>query len=123
VVDSLGNPVYLQLSQGNINDCSVAIDVLSHLHIAGSMVLGDRGYDTDEFLIYIENQDARHTIPPKSNRVYQRKRDWWLYKERHLVECFFNKLKHFRPVATRYDKLAKSFFAFVLLACISILLK
>ncbi|MEG0269837.1 MAG: hypothetical protein RR821_06240, partial [Clostridia bacterium] len=49
--------------------------------------------------------------------------DWWLYKERHLVECFFNKLQHFRRVAIRYDKLAESFFAFVLLASIFVLLK
>lgn len=122
-MDGLGNPVYLQLSAGNLNDCSVAVDVLSHLPIAGSMILADRGYDSDEILVYIEGQAARHTIPPKSNRIDQRKCDWWLYKERHLVECFFNKLKHFRRVATRYDKLAKSFFAFALLASIMILVK
>lgn len=123
IVDALGNPVYLQLSSGNENDCAVAVDVLSHVSLAGNMVIADRGYDTDEILVYIEDQDARHTIPPKSSRTYQRTCDWWIYKERHLVECFFNKLKHFRRVATRYDKLAQSFFAFVLLASISILLK
>jgi Transposase and inactivated derivatives len=123
VVDGLGNPVYLQLSAGNEADCAVAVDVLSHVPLAGSMVLADRGYDSDEILVYIEDQDARHTIPPKANRIYQRKCDWWLYKERHLVECFFNKLEHFRRVATRYDKLPQSFFAFVLLASISILVK
>ncbi|MBR4537795.1 MAG: transposase, partial [Clostridia bacterium] len=48
--------------------------------------------------------------------------DWWLYKERHLVETFFLKLKEFRRVATRYDKLADRFLAFVYLACIRILL-
>ena len=122
-MDALGNPVYLQLSAGNVHDSKVAADVLSNVHLAGSMVLADRGYDTDEILVYIEDQDARHTIPPKVNRLYQRKCDWWLYKERHLVECFFNKLQHFRRVATRYDKLADSFFAFVLLDSISILLK
>jgi transposase len=115
--------VYLQLSPGNENDCSVAVDVLSHVSLAGRMVIADRGYDTDEILVYIEDQDAKHTIPPKTSRLYQRKCDWWIYKERHLVECFFNKLKHFRRVATRYDKLSQSFFAFVLLASISILLK
>ena len=123
VVDGLGNPVYLQLSPGNDHDSKVAVDVLSHVPLAGSMILADRGYDTDEILVYIEDQGAKHTIPPKSNRLYQRKCDWWLYKERHLVECFFNKLQHFRRVATRYDKLPVSFFAFVLLASISILLK
>jgi transposase len=122
-VDAIGNPVYLQLSAGNAHDSKVAIDVLSNVPLAGNMVLADRGYDSDEVLIYIEDQDARHTIPPKANRIYQRKCDWWLYKERHLVECFFNKIKHFRRVATRYDRLAESFFAFVLLASISVLLK
>jgi transposase len=115
--------VYRQLSGGNEHDSKVAVDVLSHVPIAGSMVLADRGYDADEILIYIEDQGAAHTIPAKKNRTYQRKCDWWLYKERHLVECFFNKLQHFRRVATRYDKLPESFFAFVLLASISILLK
>lgn len=122
-MDAIGNPVYLQLSAGNAHDSKVAIDVLSNVPLAGNMVLADRGYDSDEVLIYIEDQDARHTIPPKANRIYQRKCDWWLYKERHLVECFFNKIKHFRRVATRYDRLAESFFAFVLLASISVLLK
>ena len=49
--------------------------------------------------------------------------DWWLYKERHLVECFFNKLKQFRPIANRYDKLATSCLAFVYIAAIFLLTK
>jgi len=97
--------------------------MLSYLPLAGSKVIADRGYDTDEILIYIEDQEAVHVIPPRSNRRYQRKYDRHIYKERHLVECFFNKLQHFRRVATRYDKLPESYFAFVLLASISILLK
>lgn len=85
------------------------------------MVLGDRGYDSDEIMLYIEDPEGLHTIPPRSNRHDQRKYDKERYKERHLVENFFEKLKHFRRVATRYDKLSSSFFAFVLLASISIL--
>ena len=119
----MGNPVYLHLTAGNVNDSSAAIEVLSHVKLAGSMVIGDRGYDSDEIMLYIEDQEAEHTIPPRSNRNYQRPYDVWRYKERHLVECFFNKLKHFRRIATRYDKLASSFFAFVLIASIAILLK
>lgn len=119
----MGNPVHLQLTTGNVNDCKAAIDVLSHVELAGSMVIGDKGYDSDEIMLYIEDRDAMHTIPPRSNRNNQRNYDKLRYKERHLVENFFLKLKHFRRVATRYDKLAKSFFAFVLLASISILLK
>ncbi|EOO27091.1 hypothetical protein IIU_05958 [Bacillus cereus VD133] len=56
----------------------------------------------------------KYTIPPKAPWVV----DWYLYKKRHLAECFFNKIKHFRRVATRYDKLATSFLAFVYIAAI-----
>ncbi len=67
-----------------------------------------------------ENAGASYCIPPKSNEKNPWDCDWWLYKERHLVECFFQKLKQFRRVATRYDKLAKRFLAFVQLACIMV---
>ena len=60
-------------------------------------------------------------IPPKSNNPDPWYCDFWLYKERHLVECFFNKIKAFRRVATRYDKLATSFLAFVYVASIWLL--
>lgn len=115
--------MHLQLSAGNIHNSQAAIETLSHVPIAGNTVLADKGYDSDEILYYIKKQNSSHVIPARSNRKQQRKCDWWLYKERHLVECFFNKIQHFRRVATRYDKLASSFFAFVLLASISILLR
>ena len=95
-MDGLGNPVHLQLTGGNVHDSTVSVDVLSHLDLS---------------------------IPPKSNTRNPWRCDWALYKERHLVECFFLKLKQFRRVATRYDKLASSFLAFVYLASIAILLK
>lgn len=64
-------------------------------------------------------------IPSKANRLIQRTCDcdWWLYKERHLVECFFQKIKWFRRVATRYDKSDDVFLGFVYLAVIYILVK
>ena len=74
------------------------------------------------FREYIANHDADFCIPPKSNECDPWYCDWWLYNERHLVENFFLKLKEFRRVATRYDKLACRFLGFVLLACIRILL-
>lgn len=101
----------------------MAIDVLSHLDITESNILADRAYGTNEILNYIQNQDSEYTIPPKSNTINPWKYDWWIYKERHLVECFFLKLKNFRRVATRYDKLATSFLAFVYIASIFILSK
>ena len=72
---------------------------------------------------YMSEQGASYTIPPKKNIVNPWSCDYHLYKERHLIECFFNKLKVFRRVATRYDKLAVSFLAFIYLASIWILLK
>jgi transposase len=113
VVDGLGNPLYFQLSAGNINDSTVAVDVLSHVDILRSNVLGDKAYGTNEVLDYIQRQDGEYTIPPKSNTVNPWRCDWVLYKERHLVECFSPNLKWFCRVATRYDKRDDSFLAFV----------
>jgi len=62
-------------------------------------------------------------IPPKRNRINPRTYDAELYKQRNLVERFFNKLKHFRRVATRYDKLLANFLGFVKLAAVAIWLR
>ncbi|MCY9775473.1 transposase [Paenibacillus larvae] len=64
----------------------------------------------------IEKQHALAVIPSRKHRNIQRNCDWWLYKERHLVECLFNKLKHYRKLATGYDKLSCTFAAFLSLA-------
>lgn len=121
VVDGLGNPVRFLLSGGQIHDSKIAIDVLSELDISGSNILADKAYGTLEIREYITEKNADYTIPPRSNAVDPWFCDYWLYKERHLVECFFNKIKAFRRVATRYDKLASSFIAFVYVASIWLL--
>ena len=97
--------------------------MLSGIGISESTILADKAYGTKEILDYIQRQDGDYAIPPKSNTRNPWKCDWVLYKERHLIECFFLKLKQFRRVATRYDKLATSFLAFIYIAAISILLK
>lgn len=122
VVDALGNPIYVQLSAGNVHDVTVAEDLLGHVRLQGSTVLADKAYGSFNLREYIADKDADFCIPPKTNETDPWHCDWWLYKERHLVECFFLKLKEFRRVATRYDKLAHRFLAFVHLACIRILL-
>jgi transposase len=108
---------------GNINDCTVAKDVLSLVDISGSIVMGDKTYGSQDIRDYITGNGATYAIPPKDNNLDPWECDWWQYKERHLAECFFNKLKHFRRVATRYDKLISRFKSFVFLACVMILLK
>ena len=79
-------------------------------------VLADKGYDADYVIKAMENMGAVMVIPPKSNRETQRKYDAELYKERSHIERLFNRLKHFRRVATRYDKTASAFLAFIHIA-------
>ena len=122
-MDGLGNPVYFQLSAGNIHDSTLAVDVLSHVELSGSNVLCDKAYGTVAIRDYITSQGATYTIPPKANTRNPWECDFHVYQERHLVECFFQKLKQFRRIATRYDKLASSFLAFVYIAAILILSK
>ena len=120
IVDGLGNPVDFLLSPGNDNDSTHAIELMNKTDIAGSNLLGDKAYGTKEILAYISEHGATVVIPPKSNAKDPWPVDYCLYKERHLVECFFQKIKWFRRVATRYDKLDRSFLAFVYMATIMI---
>lgn len=123
IVDGLGNPIKFLLSKGNDHDSIHAIELLSKTDLSKSNVLGDKAYGTLTIRNYITECGGRYTIPPKENNPNPWECDWWTYKERHLVECFFQKLKWFRRVATRYDKSDDSFLAFVLLASIAILVK
>ena len=110
------------LSAGNDHDSVHAVELLKKVEISGSNVLADRAYGAKTIRAYISEQGASYVIPPQSNVSDPWPVDWWLYKERHLVECFFQKLKWFRRIATRYDKLDASFLAFVYLASIAVLL-
>ena len=120
IVDGLGNPVAFLLSPGNENDSTHAIELMRMIDIADSNLLADKAYGTKGILAYIKEHGATVVIPPKSNTKEPWEVDYCLYKERHLVECFFQKIKWFRRVATRYDKIDKSFLAFVYIAAIMI---
>ena len=85
-------------------------------------LLGDKAYDADPLIDTLTQRGITPVIPPKANRKAPRACDFALYWERNLIERFFNKLKHFRAIATRYDKLAKIFLAGVQLASAIILL-
>ena len=122
LVDGLGNPLAFLLSSGNDHDSRHAVPLLSQIDIEGSNILGDKAYGANAIREYIDSQGAAYTIPPQNNVSNPWSVDWYTYKERHLVECFFQKLKWFRRVFTRYDKLDTSFLAFVLVAAIVILL-
>ena len=121
VVDGLGNPVEFLLSAGNDHDSVHAVELLEQVKITGSNILADRAYGAQAIREYISGRGASYVIPPQKNVSQPWPIYWHLYKERHLVECFFQKIKWFRRVATRYDKLDVSFLAFVYLAAIAIL--
>jgi putative transposase len=119
--DALGNPVRLLLGPGQRNDITRAYDLIEGL--APDAVIADKGYDADHLREAVLANEAKAVIPPKSSRRTQSDYDKVLYKERNLVERFFNKLKQFRRVATRYDKLLANYRGFVILAAVAILLK
>lgn len=121
VVDGLGNPVEFVLSAGNDHDCVHAVELLEKVELEGSNVLADRAYGAQTIRKYISEHGANYVILPTSNISDPWSVDWALYKERHFVECFFQKIKWFRRIATRYDKLDRSFLAFVYIAAIAIL--
>lgn len=120
-VDAHGNPLRLLLTGGPAHDAPLAIELLKGFDFEG--VMADRGYDSDKILDYIAQLDATAVIPSKKNRRIQRETDWYLYKDRHLVECFINKIKHFRRIFSRYEKYACRYLAFLSFACALIWLK
>jgi len=101
-------------------DSVTGYELLSQMELTKRQVLADRAYATDRILRLLKEQSAVSVIPSKKNRQKQRKWDKEIYKERHLIECFFNKVKHYRCLATRYDKLACTFKAFLTLASIMV---
>jgi transposase len=108
-------PLRLSLSAGQAHDVPAALTLLDRLD-ARTIVLGDKAYDAGNIRDLIEDQGAVPNIPAKSNRKWRSCFSQTLYRERNQVERFFSKLKHFRRIATRYDKLADNFLAMVKLA-------
>jgi len=120
VVNGLGLPVELKLTPGQVADVSQAEALLDGHDF--DIVIGDKGFDSRKLIDYIEDRDAEAVIPPRSNLKDQREFDRHWYKERNLVERFINRVKQFRRVATRYEKTARNFLAFVQVAAITVLL-
>lgn len=110
-VDALGNPLQFQLTAGQAHDITQAEALLLSAPI--EYVIADKGYDAETFVQAIRERGAIPVIPPRSNRKTQREYDAHLYKERHLVECFINKIKHYRRIFSRYDKLATTYLGFL----------
>lgn len=114
-MDATGNPLHCILSEGQAADITYAQALIEGL--PAQAVLADKGYDADHLLRYLEEHNIQAVIPPRSNRLEQRDYDRDLYKDRNLVERFFNRIKHFRRIATRYEKLARNFLAMITIVC------
>ena len=119
-VDALGNPRRVILTAGQVHDLQAAPTLIEGE--ATEAVVADKAYDSDIFITLIEQLAAVVVIPPKANRVEQRCYDKNLYADRNKVERFFNRpasrrVKHYRRLATRYEKTARNYLAFWHMAC------
>lgn len=109
------------MTPGQQADVSQAQTLIEDVPI--QVVIGDKGYDSDALVNGIAQRGGEAVIPPRSNRKAPRDYDRERYKDRNLVERFWNKLKHYRRVATRYEKTARNFLAMIHLASIMVLLR
>jgi transposase len=108
------------LTPGQAHDLTCAQPLLEN--VDPGALLGDKAYDADPLIDALNQRAITPVIPPKANRKVKRDCDFVLYCERNLVERFFNKIKHYRGIATRYDKLARNFLGAVQLVAAIILL-
>ncbi|WP_152619672.1 IS5 family transposase [Paramagnetospirillum magnetotacticum] len=121
VVDALGLPVRFELGPGQQNDMAPACDLITGL--SADQVIADRAYDANRFYDLIRQQGGEPVVPPRRHRKHQHCYDHFAYKQRWGIEGFFARLKQWRRIATRYDKLAANFLGFVKLASIMFWLK
>jgi transposase len=113
-VDALGNPLRLRLSEGQRNEITQAAALIEGL--PATWLIADAAFDAGHFREALEAEGIAPVIPSNPSRAGALPYDRHLYKERHLVECFFSKIKQFRRVATRYEKTATNFLAIITLA-------
>ncbi len=122
LVDAIGRPIRLKLTEGQAHDGRSAADMFGTV-AAGQVLLADRAYDSDALRETLAARGAWGNIRAMPNRVKSFPFSSWLYRRRNQVERFFNKLKHFRAIATRYDKRDDNFLASVQLASLRIWLR
>jgi transposase len=118
--NQLGQPVDFLVTAGQVADGTQAMSLLGERK--AEAVLADKGYDADVIVQHIEASGATAVIPPRANRKVSRPYNKTLYKQRNQIERCFSKLKHFRRLATRFEKNKGNFEAIVALACSVLLL-
>jgi transposase len=120
-VDAPGNPLRVLLTPGQRHEATQADALVEGL--AAGWVIADTAFDADPFRGRLSEHGAGAVIPSNRSRSKPIAHDKHLYKERHLVECFINKLKQSRRLATRYEKTARHFLAMIHLACAMVWLR
>jgi transposase len=116
-VDAYGLPMEFIITGGEVHDCTAAPELITRLESAET-VIADKGYDSERLREQIEKQDSRVVIPRKRNSVKGNgDLDRGLYRYRHLVENAFARLKHYRAIASRFDKLKRNYESMVAMAC------
>lgn len=120
-VEGLGQLARFILTGGQVHDVTQAQALIEQMQPAA--VLADKAYDADALLACIDRKNAKAVIPPKANRKEPREFDRHQYRNRNVIERFFARLKQFRRVATRYDKLVSRFASFIALAASVLWLK
>lgn len=118
LTDALGNPLVFILTGGQVSDISQAEALLDKqlTDKPADALLADRAYDANNLVDKLDKLNMKAVIPPKSNRLIQREYDFYQYKERHLIECFFGKIKNYRRIFSRYDKTASHYLSFLAFA-------
>lgn len=124
LVDAEGRPVTLRLTAGQVADCTEAQVLIDNLR-EGDILLADKGYDSNAIRAKAAERKAWANIPPKTNRKGSFAFSRRVYRQRNLVERFFNRIKQFRGIATRYDRRPENYLAAVKLVaariwCLSI---
>ncbi len=114
VVDSGGVPVYFELSVGQRNDIACAESLVDQLKEV-DVFIADKGYDSEALGAYVDSKGGGTVIPKRNYEqdIDKESMDWCLYKYRHLVENAFARIKHFRAISKRYDKLARYYASMV----------
>jgi transposase len=121
LVDSLGNPLAFKLTGGQRHEITQASALLGEYR--GTWVIADKGYDSNAFIQHIQERQGTPVIPPRKNGTKPRGYDKHWYRERHLIECFFGNIKHFRHVFSRFDKSAEAFLSFLQFTAILLWIK
>ena len=110
-VDALGNPLQFTITPGQASDVAQAEYLLKN--VSNSYIIADKAYGSTEVRTQIKSQQCVAVIPSKINSLNPIYYDKYIYKERHVVECFFSKIKYFRRVFSRFDKSTRNFKAFL----------